>query len=358
MHRPGLEEMLFDAEAKAFDTLLVFRVDRLSREVRELAQMVDELGKNGITLKSITEPFDTSNPAGKMMLQMLGVFAEFEHATTVERTKVGMEKKAWGGRFVAGQIPYGYLLDPEKGLVAHPEESAVIGRMFKMYGFGMEGVHTITNRLNDAGYRKRSGKKWDRRVVLHILRNPVYVGKLRWRQVVHEAHHEPLVSQALFDKVNGVLKERVEDLNGRRWHNNDERLLTGVMRCGQCHAHMFGAGAKKKGKYFPYYVCSKRMNTKECGQDYVRADYLEAAIIEDVKTLFRDDAFVTRVWEETNRKLAAERPDVEGPRMMSRPAVRLGHAFSTMTTTYFTLRNSMGSLITSFDFSSASSRSS
>jgi len=175
----------------------------------------------------------------------------------------------------------------------------------------MEGVHTITNRLNDAGYRKRSGKKWDRRVVLHILRNPVYVGKLRWRQVVHEAHHEPLVSQALFDKVNGVLKERVEDLNGRRWHNNDERLLTGVMRCGRCHAHMFGAGAKKKGKYFPYYVCSKRMNTKECGQDYVRADYLEAAIIEDVKTLFRDDAFVTRVWEETNRRLAAERPDVE-----------------------------------------------
>jgi hypothetical protein len=108
-----------------------------------------------------------------------------------------------------------------------------------------------------------------------------------------------------------VLKKRSEDLNGRRWHNNDERLLTGVIRCGRCHAHVFGAGAKKKGKYFPYYVCSKRMNTKECDQDYVRADYLEAAVIQDVKALFRDDAFVTRVWEEANRRLAAERPDVE-----------------------------------------------
>jgi site-specific DNA recombinase len=77
MNRPGLEEMLYDGEARTFDTLLVFRVDRLSRNVRELSLMVDELTKHGITLKSITEPFDTANAAGKMMLQMLGVFAEF-----------------------------------------------------------------------------------------------------------------------------------------------------------------------------------------------------------------------------------------------------------------------------------------
>jgi site-specific DNA recombinase len=115
MNRPGLEEMLYDAETRAFNTLLVFRVDRLSRKVRELAQMVDELTKNGVVLKSITEPFDTANAAGKMMLQMLGVFAEFEHATIVERTKVGMEKKAKSGNFVGGNVPYGYRLDPEKG---------------------------------------------------------------------------------------------------------------------------------------------------------------------------------------------------------------------------------------------------
>ena len=119
MNRPGLEEMLYDAEARAFDTLLVFRVDRLSRNVRELAQMVDQLTKNGLALKSVSEPFDTANAAGKMMLQMLGVFAEFEHATIVERTKVGMEKKAKCGRFVGGNVPYGYVLEPEKGLVVH-----------------------------------------------------------------------------------------------------------------------------------------------------------------------------------------------------------------------------------------------
>ena len=183
MNRPGLEEMLFDVGARAFDTLLVFRVDRLSRKVRELAQMVDELTKNGVALKSITEPFDTANAAGKMMLQMLGVFAEFEHATIVERTKVGMEKKAKGGKFVGGNVPYGFLLDPEKGLVINEDEALIVRKMFQMYAFGKEGSSAICNQLNEAGNRNRNGRKWGRRVILHMLRNPVYVGKIRWREV-------------------------------------------------------------------------------------------------------------------------------------------------------------------------------
>ena len=113
MNRPALEEMLFDAENGLFNSLLVFRVDRLSRNVRRLSQMVEELTKHNVVLKSITEPFDTEPPAGKMMLQMLGVFAEFEHATIVQRTKVGMEKKAKGGEWCGGVVPYGYQLDPE-----------------------------------------------------------------------------------------------------------------------------------------------------------------------------------------------------------------------------------------------------
>ena len=159
MNRPGLEEMLYDAEAKSFDTLLIFRVDRLSRKVRELAQMVDELTKYGITLKSITEPFDTANAAGKMMLQMLGVFAEFEHATIVERTKVGMERKAKGGSWVGGVVPYGYQLDPEKGLIIREEESVIVKKMFKMYSLGKEGTHTICHTLNEVGDRRRSKRE-------------------------------------------------------------------------------------------------------------------------------------------------------------------------------------------------------
>ena len=311
MNRPGLEEMLYDALKKQFDTLLVFRVDRLSRKVRELALMVDELTKNGVTLKSITEPFDTANAAGKMMLQMLGVFAEFEHATIVERTKVGMEKKAKGGAWVGGVVPFGYLLDPEKGLVVKEDEALLVRKMFKLYAFGREGSQAITLKLNEEGHRKRSGRRWNNYAILQILRNPIYVGKLRWREAIYEGKHEAIVSELLFEKAGSVLKERSEETNGRRWHNGDERLLAGVIKCAKCRAAMVGISTQHGGQKFPYYVCDRRRKTHECGQDYVRADLLETAIMQDVKDIFRDEQFMARVWEEANRRLGAERPEIE-----------------------------------------------
>ena len=311
MNRPGLEEMLFDAEAGAFDTLLVFRVDRLSRKVRELALMVDELTKYGVVMKSTSEPFDTANAAGKMMLQMLGVFAEFEHATIVERTKVGMEKKAKGGNFVGGYVPYGFRLDPEKGLVVHEEEAFIVRKMFKMYALGKEGASAICNQLNGAGHRNRNGRKWGRRVVLYMLRNPVYLGKIRWREVLYEGHHDSLVSEVLFQKANDVLQERHDGLKGRQWHNGDERLLTGIIRCARCKSHMFGGGCQRRGVHIPYYVCSRRFNHHDCQQDYVRAELLEAAVTQDIKAMFRDEQFMARIRAEANEQLGAEKPILE-----------------------------------------------
>jgi site-specific DNA recombinase len=311
MNRPGLEEMLYDAEAGTFDTLLVFRVDRLSRKVRELALMVDELTKHEVVLKSITEPFDTANAAGKMMLQMLGVFAEFEHATIVGRTKVGMEKKAKGGRFVGGYVPYGYMLDPEKGLVIHEEEALIVKKIFRMYALGKEGSSAICRQLNKDGFRNRNGRKWGRRVALYMLTNPVYIGKIRWREVIYEGTHEALVSDELFHTAQQVLDKRNEDLKGRQMRHGEDRLLTGVIKCARCGSHMFGGGGCRRGVAVHYYVCSKRFNHHECKQDYVRSDILDGAIVEDLKAMFRDEQFMARVWEEANRQLTAERPAIE-----------------------------------------------
>lgn len=310
MNRPGLEEMLYDASVKAFNVLLVFRVDRLSRKVRELAMMVDDLTKQGIVLKSITEPFDTANAAGKMMLQMLGVFAEFEHATIVERTKVGMEKKAKGGDFVGGYVPFGYRLEPEKGLVVREEESLLVKKMFSMYALGKQGTQTICNKLNDSGDRRRSGKKWDKRVIINMLRNPLYIGKLRWRAVIYEGNHEAIVSETLFNQAQEILDQRRDDVSGRRW-NNGSRLLSGLMRCGRCRRPMVGISCHKKDAgSIPYYVCTSRLSTHECEQDYIRADLLDAAVIQDLKTIFQDEDFMARVWAEANRRLEQDKPDV------------------------------------------------
>jgi site-specific DNA recombinase len=111
VERPGLKRALAEAQAKRFDLLLVYRVDRLSRSVRGLAQILEQLDEAGVLFRSATEPFDTATSAGRMMVQMLGVFAEFERATITDRVIAGMERKAARGEWTGGSVPFGYRLD-------------------------------------------------------------------------------------------------------------------------------------------------------------------------------------------------------------------------------------------------------
>ncbi len=309
-NRPELQRMLADSEAGRFDALLVFKVDRLSRRLSDLVPIVDRLMKIGVTFRSVTESFDTATPSGRAMMQMLGVFAELERATIIERTKVGMDKKARSGLRVGGSVPYGYRLNEEKALVPNEEEAVVVRKMFSMYGDGKDGVSTICAQLNAMGYRKRRGSRWDRRMILHMLRSPVYVGQMKWKEFEHERNHDPLVSDELFAKVAQILLQRSEDLKGRQWHNKSERLLTGIIGCS-CGSHMIGVSGRKNGVKIPYYACASRMAKAGCKQDYIRADELEGMVLSDLNELFRDDEFVERVWAEANRLLAEERPQVE-----------------------------------------------
>src|SRR6266508_2790843 len=134
LERPGLRDALQEARAGVYELLLVYRVDRLSRNVRQLAQVADELEKAGVALRSATEPFDTSSPAGKMMLQMLGVFSELERATK--------------------------LIHP-----AEPQAD-VVRRIFAMYAEGQMGAARIADVMNAEGHRTKNGTPFCARIVL------------------------------------------------------------------------------------------------------------------------------------------------------------------------------------------------
>lgn len=312
MDRPGLKRLMADAEAGKLDMLLLFRVDRLSRKVHELSSMIDRLTRCGVALRSITEPFDTASLSGKMMLQMLGVFAEFEHGTIVERTKVGMARKAHTGQWVGGPVPYGYRLEPKVGLVVQDEEAVVVRKIFDLYVGGRYGSPVITQQLNAAGYRKRSGQLWDRRMVLHMLRNPVYAGQVRWKGS-HPGIHPAIITADTFARAQKLRDTRAGELKGRHWHVRSERLLTGRITCGKCGSPMSGIScfhARMKRKV-AYYVCNRRWGHKLCDQDYIRADLLEDGILAEMVALLGDGAFLAEVWTATCGRLVAERPAVD-----------------------------------------------
>ena len=132
--RPALTRMLRDAKLGRFDVLLVYRVDRLARSIRGLAQIIDELDQAGVIFRSATEPFDTGTPAGRMMVQMLGVFAEFERALIVERITAGLERKAARGGWCGGSAPTDYNIAADRdSLERNPTEAPLVPVMFDHY---------------------------------------------------------------------------------------------------------------------------------------------------------------------------------------------------------------------------------
>ncbi len=175
LDRPGLKQALGLARERRFDLLLVYRVDRLSRKVRQLAGLADELDRLGVVLKFATEPFDTGSPAGRMMLQMLGVFAEFEHATIVDRVTAGLERRVREGRWMSGRTPYGYTR-ANALLVPDPVKAPVVRRIFHLYVEGKRGTTAIARQLDAEGAPAPRKHGWSPNALQLILANPAYRG--------------------------------------------------------------------------------------------------------------------------------------------------------------------------------------
>ena len=294
LDRPGLRQALSEAGAGVYELLLVHRVDRLSRNVRQLADIAETLDGSGVALRSATEPFDTSTAAGKMMLQMLAVFAEFERTTIVERITAGMERAASEGRWVVGSTPFGYIRDPErKEIVPDPSRFDLVRRVFRMYAEERMGAEAIAHVLNAEGHRSKNGVPFARPNVIWILRNPVYVGRVVFRGKVHAGRHEPIIDEQTFEAVQAILAERRDSQALKRSHPSDY-MLSGVLRCGRCRKAYVGTAAHGRKSRYRYYICSTRYRygTRVCDGDRLPMEALESAVVEQMTEVFGDTALV------------------------------------------------------------------
>jgi site-specific DNA recombinase len=214
--RPELQKALRAARAGLFDTLLVYRVDRFSRSLRDLTTLLDDLADAQIVFRSATEPFDTSTPVGRMLVQMLGVFAEFERETIIDRVISGMERKAAKGLWTGGTRPYGYQVDKQLDrMVPDPGEAATVQQIFDLYTSRRLGTQAIATHLNQQGSRTRQGKPWSQRAVEITLTNRVYLGEKRFRDLVVPEAHTPIIPADQFDLAARILHKRSTQIGQR-----------------------------------------------------------------------------------------------------------------------------------------------
>ncbi|WP_375408534.1 recombinase family protein [uncultured Methylobacterium sp.] len=182
--RPGFAKVLELAELKAFSILLVYKFDRLAREIRYAVTTVADLAEqHDIGIRSVTEPIDTATPMGRTVFAILAGMAESERFTIRDRTAGGKLSKAGRGGFAGGRAPFGYETDLEGGLRIIPEEAAIVRRIFKERGPAARPKRTLRDiaaGLNADGIRSPTGKAWRHDGVGYVLDNPKYRGLVEY----------------------------------------------------------------------------------------------------------------------------------------------------------------------------------
>ena len=280
--RPALQRALLAAKAGRFDVLLVYRVDRFSRRLSDLLDLLTELDEAGVAFCSATEPFDTSTSIGRMLVQLLGVFAEFERETIIDRVISGMTTKASKGKWPGGTRPYGYYVDREtQKLVPHPTEAPILRDIFRMYTQERLGTRAIAAELNQRGIPNRTGKRWSGLTIGRILDNPAYVGDISYRDVYVSNAHEALIDRDTWQRARDIAEAR-SDAHTQRAMSESDYHLTGLITCPACGHKYIGTSAKGRSRLYHYYTCFSRVRygTAGCNGPRLAAPAMDAAALQ------------------------------------------------------------------------------
>ena len=258
MKREGLETLLSRARDNEFDIVVVYKIDRISRRLRDFVEIIHLLNEAGVSFRSVTEPIDTASPMGRAFMNILAVFAEFESDFIVERTIAGMNKKAELGEWCGGTVPYGYSnMKKEKTLIANEKEAAIVERIYQLYVKRRMGARSIAKKLNTEGHRTKNSRNWSVDAIIRILRSPLYTGNIIRNGKVYPGKHSYIVTPQIWDNAQQILNERRENHSLRR-SNGSDYLLSGLLRCTRCKAGLVGMSAYGRNKRYDYYCCTCR----------------------------------------------------------------------------------------------------
>jgi site-specific DNA recombinase len=289
-HRPDLQRAMAAACAGMFDVLLVYRVDRFSRSLRDTVTLLEELDQAGVAFRSSTEPFDTAGPMGRMLLQLLAMFAQFERDTIIERVIAGMERKAARGKWKGGRRPFGYQVDKATSTLVVDEHEAVIVRtIFDLYTRDRLGTRNIATVLNERGHRTTTGGRWSAHQVVRALNNRIYLGELTFRENTVTDTHEPIIGAGMWAEAQALLDARGES-HAHRAASGSDYQLTGLMRCPKCGKAMLGTRATGRSRTYRYYTCftRARYDTATCDAPRLNADAVDAAVLDALDGFYRD----------------------------------------------------------------------
>lgn len=300
LKRPAITKLLNDITASQYDVIVATKLDRVCRNLSELLQLVEIFQNHNCRLVSASESFDTSTASGRMVLQLLGMFAEFERERISERVRDNMKSIAKNTSRAMGKACFGYDV-VDGGYVINETEAEQVRFMFALAELG-HGHRMIAKLLNERGVLTKAGKPWDQVNVKRLMSNETLKGariynkrnttkgqtKMREKSdwIVTEQNHEPIITPEQYDRVQLIFDGR------KRNHARAESetyLLTGVIYCKLCGGRMKGSTARinrpNKNHIYHRYICSRYVGGYGCRHHAVDRDQLEQFVVEQIKLI-------------------------------------------------------------------------
>ena len=309
MERPALTELLSDIEARRIDCVVVYKVDRLSRSLLDFAKLISLFDEHAVSFVSVTQQFNTTTSMGRLTLNILLSFAQFEREIIGERIRDKKLATARQGKFFGGGPILGLDI-VDRRYVVNDEEAKRVRSIFDLFE-QLESCRKVAVALNAEGIRTkrhttksgqpRGGKEWTYRSVYQLLINRKYIGQIVHKGKAYPGEHEAILGVEQFERVQAQLRA-----NKTYTHKHQVRrfaLLRRMIRCGHCGGRVMPAWTNNHGREYRYYTCAKKVRTGygECLLPALPAGEIETAVVDQLRTLMRHPEVIARTHREISK---------------------------------------------------------
>jgi DNA invertase Pin-like site-specific DNA recombinase len=287
LERPGLKQLLADIEDGLVDVVVVYKIDRLSRSLMDFSKLVEVFDRNGVTFVSVTQSFNTTTSMGRLTLNILLSFAQFEREVTAERIRDKVKASRMKGMWMGGYVPLGYDVVDRK-LVVNEQEAAKVRMVFERF-VEVGSATVLARELRSDGFRSKQGALIDKGYLYRLLNNRVYRGEAVHKGKAYAGEHQAIIDTRLWEQVHDIMGE------SPRKRANNSRTQTSALLKGLLFtatgAAMTPSSTKKGSRRYRYYVSMDLLKNRETPEDGIPrrlpADIAEAAVVAEIRRVLR-----------------------------------------------------------------------
>ncbi len=322
MDRPGVRRLMADIEAGKIDCVVVYKVDRLSRSLLDFAQLMQTFEQKRVSFVSVTQQFNTATSMGRLVLNVLLSFAQFEREIISERTRDKIAATRRKGKWAGGRPLLGYDVDERGGkLLVNAVEAEQVRAIFALY-LEHEGLLPVLQELERRGWVNKhwqtrkgepcGGQPFAKSSLHRLLTNVAYLGKVRYKDEVHDGEHPAIVDAAIFQRVQQILG-RNGATGGAPIRNKFGALLKGLLHCVPCGCAMTPSHTTRGERRYRYYTCTsaQKRGWDSCPSKSIPAGEIEALIVERIQCVGRDPALLREVLAQARHQNADETANLE-----------------------------------------------